>query len=87
MTLRIWVVPGARRTEVAGERDGYLRVRIAAPAREGRANLELVRYLAARADVPRRQVEIVAGLGSRRKLVRVLDVDAVRLRDDLCRSI
>jgi uncharacterized protein (TIGR00251 family) len=81
--LRIWAVPGAARTEVAGERDHYLRVRLKAPAHEGKANLELGRFLAQRADIPCRNVEIVAGAGSRRKLLRVRGVDMRRLEDEL----
>lgn len=81
--LDVWVVPGARRTVVEGSRDGYLRVRLSAPAREGRANDELLRYLAERTGAGRAGVELVAGRRSRRKVVRVkgitLDVALARL--------
>jgi uncharacterized protein len=57
-----------------GVADGRLRVRLAAPAHEGRANRELVQLLAGALGVPRTQVELIAGAGGRRKLVRVSGV-------------
>ena len=67
----MWASPGARHSEVAGVADGRLRLRLAAPAHEGKANAELVRFLAASLGVPRGTVSLVAGGSSRRKLVRV----------------
>lgn len=82
MLISVWVSPGARRSEVAGVADGCLKVRVAAAAHEGKANAELVRFLAARLEVPRRTVSLVAGASARRKLVRVdgLTEDEVRRR-------
>lgn len=70
----MWVVPGARRSEVAGTEDGRLRLRLAAPAHEGKANAELVRYVAELFGVRRRQVTIAAGASARRKVVDVQGV-------------
>jgi uncharacterized protein len=67
----VWASPGARRSEVVGVADGSLRVRLAAPAHEGKANTELVRFLAAELDVPRSAVTLVTGASARRKLLRV----------------
>jgi uncharacterized protein (TIGR00251 family) len=74
VSLAVWVTPGARRNELAGVADGRLRLRLAAPAHEGRANTELVRLLSDLLQVPRRQIGLVAGAGTRRKLVRVTGV-------------
>ena len=67
----MWASPGARRSEVAGIADGRLRLRLAAPAHEGKANAELVRFLAAVLEVPKSAVTLATGAGARRKLVRV----------------
>ena len=69
--VSVWVTPGAQRSTCEGERDGYVRVRLRAPAREGRANEELVRLLAGRLDVARADVTVVSGAHARRKVVRV----------------
>lgn len=82
--LLVWVVPGAARSEVAGERDGHLRVRLAAPAREGRANDELRRFVAGRVGVARADVDITAGRHSRRKTVTVRSVTVAQVVAGLC---
>ena len=74
MTLAVWVTPGASRSEFTGVADGRLRIRLAAPAREGKANDELVRFLAGVLGVSRRDVTVIAGSAGRRKLVHVADV-------------
>jgi uncharacterized protein len=57
--------------------DGRLRVRVAAPALEGRANRELCRFLAHELGVPRTRVRVTAGESSRRKVVSVDGVGLV----------
>jgi uncharacterized protein (TIGR00251 family) len=63
--------PGARRTEVAGLHGASIKIRVAAPALEDRANAALVDYLAERFAVPRRNVTLVAGAKSREKRLEV----------------
>ena len=69
--LMIHVQPGARRSEVAGVYGEALKVRVAAPAAEDRANEELLRFLSAALSIPRRLLIVERGSRSRRKLVRV----------------
>jgi uncharacterized protein len=69
--LRLSVVPNAKRTEVDGLHDGALRVRLAAPPVEGRANETLVAWLAKSLGVPRRDVELLRGEANRRKQVAI----------------
>ncbi len=79
IVLALHVQPGAKRTGAAGEHGGALRIRLAAPPVDGKANAELVRFLAEAFGVPLRQVTIVRGETSRRKTVRI---DAPALRPD-----
>jgi len=67
--LSLRVAPGARRGGVVGRRGEVWKVRVAAPPEGGRANDALVRLLADTLAVPRRDVEIVSGHGSRDKVV------------------
>jgi len=69
LTLR--VQPGARRSEVVGPHGDALRIRLAAPAVDGKANAELVRFLAAHVGLPAQAIEIVAGQTNRTKVVRI----------------
>lgn len=68
LLLDLWVVPGASRTEVKGIYDGALRVRVASPPTGGQANRAIVRLLAKRLGCG---VDIVSGVTSRRKRVRI----------------
>lgn len=71
VVLDLSIVPGAKRTEVIGLHDGALRVRLAAPPVDGKANDALIAWLAKELGVPRRSVELLRGASSRRKQVRV----------------
>jgi uncharacterized protein (TIGR00251 family) len=64
------------RSEVVGVADGRLRLRLAAPPHDGRANAELVRLLARALGVKRGDVAIVRGAAGRRKTVRVTGASA-----------
>lgn len=74
--IRVRVQPRASRTEVAGEHDGALRIRVAAPPVEGEANEALVRFLSKRLRVAASRVTVVSGASSRTKRVEVEGVDA-----------
>lgn len=65
-------VPGAAKTmatEVLA--DDSIKVRIAAPAEYGKANVELLSFIARQFGVGKSQVEIVSGSAARQKLVKV----------------
>jgi uncharacterized protein (TIGR00251 family) len=79
LTFAVRVVARASRSEVVGEHDGALRVRVAAPPVEGAANAELARTLARALGVPTRAVEITSGHASKTKLVRVAGATRARL--------
>lgn len=69
--LRLRVVAGARRTELAGVAGQALRVRVAAPPAQGRANAAVLDYLAGLLGLRARDLEITAGEHSRDKLLLV----------------
>ena len=74
--LLVSVVPNAKRTEIDGLHDGTLRVRLAAPPIEGRANAALVAWLAGSLGVPKRGIELLRGESSRRKQLAIsIDFD------------
>ena len=65
------VVPRASKSEIIGEQDGALRVRLAAPPVAGAANEELTRIIACALREPSRAVAIASGHASKTKFVRV----------------
>ena len=70
-TLHLHVQPGARRTEVQGAHGEALKLRLAAPPVDGKANAELLRFLAEALGLPRARLTLVAGQASRAKRVRL----------------
>ena len=78
--IAVRVTPRARGSEIAGERDGVLLVRVRAPPVDSRANAELCRLIAKRSGVGVRSVAVVHGAGARKKLVRVEGIDEQELR-------
>jgi len=78
LLLHILVQPRASRSEIVGPHGDMLKIRLAAPPVDGAANEELVRFLAKELGVPQRAIEIVAGLSSRRKTIRVAGVTQER---------
>jgi uncharacterized protein len=76
--IEITVSPGAVRSELVGRHGPGWRARVAAPPDRGRANAELVALLAGALNLTKTQVRVVAGHGSRRKIVEV-DLDAAEV--------
>lgn len=62
-----------------GDHDGRLKIQLAAPPVEGKANAALVRFLADTLSIVRAQVEVVGGATSRRKTVRLAGIDPHRV--------
>jgi uncharacterized protein (TIGR00251 family) len=79
--VRIRVQPRASRTEIAGEHDGALKVRVAAPPVDGAANEELVRFIAKRMGVAQSRVRVTTGETGRSKVIEIdgVDVHSVRM--------
>lgn len=71
LTLAVHAQPGAKRSEFAGVHGARLRIRLAAPAAEGKANAALLAFLADAFAVPQRAVTLLHGATGRRKLVRI----------------
>ena len=78
--IRVRVTPGARRTEIVGEREGVLLVHVSAPPVEGRANEALRKLVARSLGIARGRVAIVRGAGAREKSVRVEGLSREHLR-------
>ncbi len=71
ITLTLHVQPGAKRSEIAGLHGDALKIRLAAPPIEGRANEALLKFIAGIFSVPLRNVELHHGSQSRHKVLTV----------------
>ncbi len=72
--VKLHVVPGAKKTAIAGLHGDRLKVKVAAPPEKGRANEELLEFLARSLKVPRQAVHLTSGAASRAKVIAVHDL-------------
>ena len=70
--LAIYVQPGAKRSEIAGLHGNELKIKIASPPVEGKANKVLLKFLAQLFEVPIKQVQLKRGEKSRHKTVEII---------------
>jgi uncharacterized protein (TIGR00251 family) len=83
--LSLYCQPGAKSTEVQGEHDGRLKIRLSAPPVDGKANEALIQWLSKTLEIRRANIELLAGDLSRLKRVRVQGLTAQHLMTTLLR--
>ena len=66
-----YLQPKASRSEIVGLHDGRIKIRVAAPPVDGKANTALIKFLAQYFGTSAKGVEIVSGQHSRRKRIRI----------------
>lgn len=71
LIFSVRVIPRSSRSEIVGEYDGALKVKLNSPPVDGAANAELVKLLAKEFGVSKSQVEILSGNTSKQKQVRI----------------
>ncbi len=81
--ISVWLTPGAHEDKVLGWQDGSLRVHVAAPPVDGKANDALLQLLARELNVAQGNVRLVSGHTSRRKLVAVGGVTRAEAQERL----
>jgi uncharacterized protein len=71
VSISIKVQPKASRNEIAGYKDGFLKIRVQAPPDKGAANEAVIKLLAARLQLPRKAVSLKTGLTGRTKRIEI----------------
>jgi len=70
MMIQVKVIPNAKKSVIKKEGEQY-KVYLTAPAVEGRANQALIKALAGHFNVPKSGIQIIKGLKSRRKTIKI----------------
>jgi hypothetical protein len=78
--FRVRVIPRSSRSEIAGEHDGVIKVKLTSPPVDGTANAEIIKLFAKKLGVSKSAVEIVSGETSRTKQLRITGATAEALR-------
>ena len=79
VTITIRVIPRASRSEIVGEHGDAIKIKLASPPVDGSANEELIKLLARTFAVPKSSVEIISGLTSKSKKVRIAGVSGEQI--------
>lgn len=77
--INLKVVPNSSRNEICGVIDGaggkeYLKIKIITQAEDGKANKELIKFLASSFDIKPYDIEILKGLNSREKVIFIKNI-------------
>ena len=78
VSFAVKVQPNASKTCTGGREGEFLKVRLAAPPVDGKANEALIEFLARRLSVPKSSVQIRSGISSRRKVIQVVGCSKVK---------
>jgi uncharacterized protein (TIGR00251 family) len=85
MTLKVRVIPNARKTEFAGYREGELLLRLNAPPVEGKANKAAREFVARYFGISRSAVVLIGGERSRHKIFEIVGLERSDLERKLAR--
>ncbi|MCF8149356.1 MAG: DUF167 family protein [Burkholderiaceae bacterium] len=86
VTLRLHIQPGAKKTEVVGPHGAALKIRLAAPPVDGKANACLIGFLADQLGIGKAAISILSGDTSRAKRLRIMGAEAAAVRKRLERA-
>jgi uncharacterized protein len=81
--LRFHIVPNAKQNQVIGEHGSAIKIKLRAPAVEGKANAALRSFLAEQLEIPERAIVLQRGQKSRDKLIRIEGLSEGEVRSRL----
>jgi len=84
VAVTLYVQPRASRTEIVGELDGALKIRLTSPPVDGAANKLCCEFIAKRCGVPKRDVSLLSGDTSRHKRLLIAGAEAAAVAAALC---
>ena len=81
ISFPVRVIPRASRSEIVGEHDGAIKIKIAAPPVDGAANAELIKLLASKFNVSKGDIEIIGGETSKNKRIKITNLSESKFRE------
>lgn len=76
MVIKVKVTPNAPKSQIVGWLNDILKIKIKALAQKGKANKELIRFLAKEWNISKGSIKIIKGRTSRQKLLEIEKLDA-----------
>ncbi|OGY48455.1 MAG: hypothetical protein A3D39_02480 [Candidatus Buchananbacteria bacterium RIFCSPHIGHO2_02_FULL_39_17] len=72
MDILVKVIPRSSKTEIIEQKENFLKIHLRAVPEKGKANRELINFLANHFKVAKSQIEILKGLTSKNKMIRLI---------------
>ena len=69
--LPVYVLPQSSKTEIVGMHGGALKIKLKAPPVDGAANEELIKFLAEKLRIPKKNIKILKGQNQKRKIISI----------------
>jgi uncharacterized protein len=86
--ITVRISPRAKQNEISGIlSDGTIKIHLIAPPEDGKANAALIKFLAEIFEIPPANIEIIAGFGSKDKLLSIIDLDAELVQEKIYAKI
>ena len=79
ITFCVKIVPASSRTEICGLYEDMLKIKLSAPPEKGKANKELIGFLAKTLGIRKNQIAITSGLTNPVKTIKIVDIPAERV--------
>jgi len=86
-TLLFHIAPNARTNQVVGKHGDAIKIKLRAPAVEGKANAALLRFLSEQLEIPKSAIVLERGQKSREKLARITGLGEEEIRRRLMQTI
>lgn len=80
LTINIYVVPRSSKSEIVGIYNNCLKIRLKSPPVDNAANEELIRFLADKLKIPKKNIEIIKGHNQKKKIISIEQYDLSALR-------
>lgn len=87
IVIKVNIVPGSSKNKIVGLYNDALKISIAAPPVEGKANKKCVTYLAKYFDRAKSKIEIISGQTSKNKIIKIYDISQKEFLDKLEKDI
>ena len=68
---RIRVIPNSKVNKIIEQADDFLKIKLTAPAHEGKANKALIEFLSREFKTPKNKIQILSGLKNRDKKIKI----------------
>lgn len=77
--IKIKVIPGASKNEIAGMWQDMLKIRVNAQPEAGKANKACIELLADKLGIPKSKIQIIKGQSSREKQIQIEGLTEVNI--------